>query len=63
MNKRDELLWSFSLLTICIVNGFVLLNRFFGFTIPDLLRRILGMIDIIAIPVLVYTSVKRLRKN
>ena len=50
--------WSLSLLVIGCITLTITINNFTGGHLPDVLTRILGVIDLIAIVVLAYTSVK-----
>ena len=53
--KKIKLVWSISLIVIVIVS---VLYCFAGSRLPDALIRILGVLDLCAIVVLAYTSVK-----
>lgn len=57
--KNTTLLWSISLLIISIVTLIWAGSNIIGIELPDIMIRILGVLDIISIPVLVYTSIKR----
>ena len=61
--KKKNLMWSLSLLVIgvssIILNG----SNILGLELPDMLTRILGIINLIAIPFLVYSTIKRLKKE
>ena len=63
MKKRNDLLWSISLLVIglaaIILNGLNII----GIDVPDIVVRIIGVIDLLALPVLVYTTVKKIKKD
>lgn len=63
MNKKKNLMWSLSLLVIgvssIILNG----SNILGLELPDMLTRILGIINLIAIPFLVYSTIKRFKKE
>ena len=50
--------WSISLLAISLIIIFNVACSLLGIQLPDALTRILGIVDLIALVVLVYTSVK-----
>lgn len=50
--------WSISLLVIGLITIVITVNNFGGDFLPDTLTRILGVIDLLALAVLGYTSVK-----
>ncbi|MBO6232152.1 MAG: hypothetical protein J6O50_16450, partial [Ruminiclostridium sp.] len=58
MDKTYRLLWTVSLLIIsCITIGITACNLI-SIDLPDIATRILGIIDLLAIPVLIFASVK-----
>lgn len=59
-NTVDKLrkIWGVSLLAISLSALMLTGSRLIGVTLPDTLGRILGVVSLIGIPVLVYTSVK-----
>lgn len=62
-NKRNRTMWGISLLIIgiaTIINAFSLL---LGFELEEISVRVLGVITIVALPVLVYSSVKILKNS
>ncbi|MBQ7009239.1 MAG: hypothetical protein IJN05_08510 [Ruminococcus sp.] len=63
MKKRSDLLWSMSLLVIGIATVILAGSNIVGIALPDIAVRIIGVIDLIALPVLVYTTVKKIRKD
>lgn len=38
-------------------------SNIIGIELPDIAVRIIGVIDLIALPVLAYTTVKKIKKN
>lgn len=58
-SKKYNRLWAVSLLIIVIVTIVVAESNMMGTKLPDIVIRILGVIDIIAIPILVFASVKK----
>ena len=63
MEKRNNLLWSLSLLVIGIATVILAGSNIIGIELPDIAVRIIGVIDLIALPVLAYTTVKKIKKN
>lgn len=59
MDKKNTMLWSLSLLVISIVTIIWAVCNLAGIELPDVAARIMGVIDICAIPVLIYTSIKK----
>ena len=57
MEKRNNLLWSLSLLVIGIATVILAGSNIIGIELPDIAVRIIGVIDLIALPVLAYTTV------
>ena len=63
LDKRNNLLWSLSLLVIGIATVILAGSNIIGIELPDIAVRIIGVIDLIALPVLAYTTVKKIKKN
>ena len=61
MEKRVGILWRVSLLFIACVTLIIAVSNMASLELPDIAKRILGIIDLLSIPVLVYSSIK-LRK-
>ena len=61
MEKKVRILWSVSLLIIGCVSFIIAVSNMASFDLPDIAKRVLGIIDLLSIPVLVYSSIK-LRK-
>lgn len=61
--KKIDLMWGISLMTISVVTLIWSIAGIIGAQIPDAAARILGIIDLIALPFLAYSSVKKLKKN
>ena len=55
MDKRYRLIWSISLLVINIIT---ITSVVAGSAMPDIVKRVLGIVDLIAIPVLIWSSIK-----
>lgn len=65
MEKKYRTLWSVSLLLISCITLIIVISNMASLELPDMVKRVLGVIDLLAIPVLVYSSVKLriLKKN
>ena len=63
MKKRNGLLWSISLLIIGIATIISIGLNIIGVDVPDIVVRIIGVIDLLALPVLAYTTVKKFKKD
>lgn len=63
MEKRSDLMWSMSLLVIGIATVILAGSNIIGIELPDIAVRIIGVIDLIALPVLAYTTVKKIKKD
>ena len=63
MKKRNDLLWSISLLVIGLVAIILTGLNIIGIDVPDIVVRIIGVIDLLALPVLAYTTVKKFKKD
>ena len=56
-----NVLWSISLIVIGVGTFVISAASIAGFDLPDLVVRILGIADLIALPVLVFATVKKMR--
>ena len=63
MKKRNDLLWSISLLVIGLAAIILTGLNIIGIDVPDIVVRIIGVIDLLALPVLAYTTVKKIKKD
>lgn len=59
MDKKNTRLWGLSLIIISVVTIIWAACNMIGIGLPDTVVRIMGVLDICAIPVLVYTSIKK----
>lgn len=62
MKKKNNLIWGFSLIIIGAATVILAGSNVIGLKLPDIAVRIIGIVDLIALPVLAYTSVKKVRK-
>ena len=56
--KKMPVLWVVSLLTISVITLVISFSNIFGGELPDVLKIVLGVTDLIALFVLVYTSIR-----
>ena len=63
MKKKYDFLWSISLLSIGIAAFILAGANIVGIELPDIAVRILGIVDLISIPFLVYSTVKKAKKD
>lgn len=63
MKKRNDLLWSISLLVIGLATIILTGLNIIGIDVPDIVVRIIGVIDLLTLPVLAYTTVKKFKKD
>ena len=62
-SKKVNAMWSISLLTIGVATFILAGANVIGWELPDIAVRILGMIDIIALPVLGFSTVKKIKNS
>lgn len=63
MKKKSDLIWGFSLIIIGAATIILAGSNVIGIELPDIAVRIIGIVDLIALPVLAYTSVKKIKKE
>lgn len=65
MEKKYKILWMVSGLIISCIALFIVICNIFSLDIPDILIRVLGVIGLLAVPVMVYSLVKfiTMKKN
>ena len=59
MKKKSDLMWSISLIAIGIATIILAGANIVGIDLPDMLVRLLGIVDLVALPILVYSTIKR----
>ena len=63
MKKKNDYVWSISLMVIGL-SAFILAgSNVVGIELPDVVVRILGIIDLIALPFLAYSTVKKVKRD
>lgn len=63
MKETNDLMWSLSLLIIGIATVILAGSNVIGIELPDVAVRIIGIVDLIALPVLAYATIKKLKKG
>lgn len=63
MKKKNDLVWSISLMVISFATIILSGSNIIGIELPDIIVRIIGVIDLLALPVLAYTTVKKFKKD
>ena len=63
MKNKNTLLWSISLIVIGAATLILAGSNIIGIELPDVIVRIIGIVDLIALPVLAYTTVKKFKKD
>ena len=63
MKNKNDLVWIISLMLIGIATFILAGANSVGLELPDVAVRIVGIVDLIALPFLVYSSVKKLKKD
>lgn len=60
---NTRLWWGLSLFVISVIALILVVCNMIEIELPDVVVRIMGVLDICAIPVLVYTSIKNIMKR
>ena len=63
MKKKNDLIWSISLMVIGIATFILAGSNIIGYKLPDIAIRVLGIVDLIALPFLAYSTVKKVKKD
>ncbi len=63
MKKTNDLMWGLSLLIVGVATVILAGSNVIGIELPNVAVRMIGIVDLIALPVLVYTTVKKLKKG
>ena len=62
-SKKVNAMWSISLLIIGVATFILAGANVIGLELPDIAVRILGIIDLIALPVLGFSTVKKIKNS
>lgn len=63
MKRKNDLMWGISLMIIGAATVILAGSNIIGIELPDIAVRITGIADLIALPVLTYTTVKRIKND
>ena len=63
MKKKSDLMWSISLIAIGIATIILAGANIVRIDLPDMLVRLLGIVDLVALPILVYSTIKKVKKD
>ena len=63
MKKKKDLMWSISLIANGIATIILAGANIVGIDLPDMLVRLLGIVDLVALPILVYSAIKKVKKD
>ena len=63
MKRKNDLMWGISLMIIGAATVILAGSNIIGTELPDIAVRITGIADLIAIPVLTYTTVERIKND
>ena len=63
MKNKIDLIWIISLIVIGISAILLAVSNIIGLALPDIAIRMIGVLDIIALPVLIVATVKKLNIN
>ena len=63
MKKKNDLVWSVSLMVIGFATLILTGSNIVGIKLPDVAVRILGIVDLIALPLLAYSTVKKVKND
>lgn len=59
--KSNNILWAASLIVIGLATVIIAVTQIAGAELSDTVRRILGIIDLIALPVLAFSTVRKVK--
>ena len=60
-SNKIEKLWSISLLIINIVTLIIVIPNIVGIELPNIMKIVLVIIDLIALPIVVYSTLKKIK--
>ena len=63
MKNKNDLIWGLSLMIIGIAAIILAGSNIIRIELPDIAVRIIGILDLIALPVLAYTTVRKIKKD
>lgn len=60
--KNINVLWRLSLLIISVCTIILAGSNIIGIELNDVLTRVLGILDLVCLPVLAFTTIKKIKK-
>lgn len=60
--KNINVFWNLSLLIICVCTIILAGSNIIGIELNDVLTRVLGILDLVCLPVLAFTTIKKIKK-
>jgi len=63
MKNKNDLIWSISLMFVGIATIILAGSNIVGIELTDVVVRILGIIDLIVLPFLAYSTVKKVKRD
>ena len=60
--KNINVFWSLSLLIISVCTIILAGSNIVGIELNDVLTRVLGILDLVCLPVLAFTTIKKIKK-
>lgn len=60
--KNINVFWSLSLLIISVCTIILAGSNIIGIELNDVLTRVLGILDLVCLPVLAFTTIKKIKK-
>ena len=63
MKKKNDLVWSISLMVIGLATFILAGTNIVGIELPDVAVRMLGIVDLIALPFLANSTIKKVKKD
>ena len=61
--KKNNIVWSISLIVIGIATFILAGASVVGIDLPDVAVRILGIADLVALPILAYSTIRKIKKD
>ncbi len=61
--KKNNIVWSISLIVIGIATFILAGASTVGIDLPDVAVRILGIADLVALPILAYSTIRKIKKD
>ena len=63
MNEKAlHTLWSISLMVIGVATVLIVGSNLFQLQLPDSVTRLLGLLELVSLPILAFTTVKKIKK-